>query len=193
MQVGYARVSTRDQNPDMQLSALKAAGCEWIFVETASGAKRDRPELKAALDHLRHGDTLVIWKVDRLARSLSQLVHTFEDLRERGIGLKILSGGFDTATPAGRAMFQMAGVFAEFERELNRERTLEGLVEAAQQGRKGGRRKSLTGEAMAIAHRLLQDEDIPVRAIAEQLGVSRMTFYRYFPAARTRALAARKA
>ena len=139
MLIGYARVSTRDQKPHLQLDALNEAGCERIFEETASGAKRERPELRAALDFMRAGDTLVIWKLDRLARSTRQLLETVESLARRGIGLKALTQDIDTTTVGGRLIFTVFGAIAEFEREMIRESTRAGLDAARSRGRKGGR------------------------------------------------------
>src|ERR1043165_8738669 len=127
MLVGYARVSTLDQNPALQITALKGAGCERIFTEKASGAQRDRPELKAALNYIREGDTLVVWKLDRLARSMRQLIETVEDLQSRGVELRSFTESIDTATPGGHLVFHIFGALAEFERAVIRERTSAGL------------------------------------------------------------------
>ncbi len=127
MLVGYARVSTREQNQALQLDALKAAGYERVYLEKASGAQRERPELKAALDYAREGDTLVVWKLDRLARSIRQLIETVEDLERRKIGLRSLTEAIDTTTPGGRLVFHVFAALAEFERSVIRERTAAGL------------------------------------------------------------------
>ena len=140
MLVGYARVSTQDQNPELQLDALKADGCEKVFVEKASGAQRDRPELQAALDYMRSGDTLVVWKLDRLARSLKQLIETVETMEGQGIGFRSLTEAIDTTTSGGRLVFHIFGALAEFERSIIKERTMAGLVSARARGRVGGRR-----------------------------------------------------
>lgn len=135
MRIGYARVSTLDQNPELQLEKLREAGCEKVVVEKASGARADRPELTRLLrDMLREGDTLVIWKLDRLARSLKQLIETADDLKGRGIGLVSLTDAIDTASPGGMLVFHMLGAIAEFERALIRERTTAGLAEARRKG-----------------------------------------------------------
>jgi len=139
MNVGYARVSTRDQKPELQLDALREAGCERIFEEKASGAQRDRPELKAALDYMRGGDTLVVWKLDRLARSMKQFVDTVEGLDKRGIGFRSITESIDTVTPGGKLVFHVFGALAEFERSIIRERTEAGLRAARDRGRLGGR------------------------------------------------------
>ena len=143
MLVGYARVSTRDQSPALQLDALREAGCERVFTEKASGAARDRPELKAALDYIRAGDTLVVWKLDRLARSVRQLVETAEDLANREIGLRVLTQAIDTTSPGGRLVFHVFAAVAEFERELTLERTHAGLAKAKALGRRGGRKPAM--------------------------------------------------
>lgn len=184
MLVGYARVSTRDQKPSLQLDALREAGCERIFEETASGAKRERLELQAALDFMRSGDTLVIWKLDRLARSTHQLLETVERLLRRGIGLKTLTQDIDTTTAGGRLIFTVFGAIAEFEREIIRERTCAGLDAARARGRKGGRPRVLSEKDLKEARALLTDPDITVEDVARRLGVGSSTLYRYLPAAR---------
>ena len=177
MLIGYARVSTRDQTPLAQLDALHAAGCERVFTETASGAKADRPELAAALDYLRDGDTLVVWKLDRLARSVRQLVQTVHDLDARNIALRSLTEAIDTASPGGRLVFHVFASIAEFERGLIQERTSVGLDAARRQGRTGGRPRALDADKIAIARALLAS-GIPVTKVAQQLGVSRSVLYR---------------
>ena len=185
MLVGYARVSTQDQNPELQLDALKEAGCEKVFIEKASGAQRDRPELKAALDYMRSGDTLVVWKLDRLARSLKQLIETVESLEGQGIGFRSLTELIDTTTSGGRLIFHIFGALAEFERSIIRERTNAGLASARARGRLGGRPRGLSDEDLAAAKALLSDPNIPVEEIAERLGVAVSTLYRYFPGGRS--------
>lgn len=185
MLVGYARVSTADQKPELQLDALKAAGCERIFVEKASGAVRERPELKAALDYVRAGDAIVVWKLDRLARSMKQLIETVEDLDARGIGFRSLTEAIDTTTAGGKLVFHIFGALAEFERSIIRERTRAGLEAAAARGRKGGRPRKLSADDVKAAKALLADPDITVEDIARRLGVSPATLYRHLPAART--------
>ena len=143
MQIGYARVSTDDQNTAIQVAALKTAGCERIYREKASGGRWDRPELHRLLDQLRKGDVLVVWKLDRLSRSLRDVLTIMERLGEAGAGFRSLTEAIDTTTPAGRMMMQIVGSFAEFERAMLRERTLSGLKAARQQGRIGGRRPKL--------------------------------------------------
>lgn len=185
MLVGYARVSTRDQSPALQLDALREAGCERTFQEKASGAQRDRPELAAALDYIRAGDTLVVWKLDRLARSVRQLVETAEDLQQRGIGLKVLTQQIDTTTPGGRLVFHVFAAMAEFERELTLERTHAGLSAAKTLGRRGGRRPALGPAEVKRARAMLADCTITVEEVAQQLGVTPSTLYRHLPGGRS--------
>jgi DNA invertase Pin-like site-specific DNA recombinase len=184
MLIGYARVSTRDQKPHLQLDALQEAGCERIFEETASGAKRDRPELKAVLDFMRAGDNLVVWKLDRLARSTRQLLETVEALELRGIELKILTQNIDTTSAGGRLIFTVFSAIAEFEREIIRERTHAGLDAARSRGRTGGRPRALSDKDLKEARVLLTDPEITVEDVARRLGVGPSTLYRYLPAAR---------
>lgn len=190
MLVGYARVSTLDQNPELQLDALRAAGCEKIFHEKASGSRDDRPELAKAMEVMRSGDTLVVWKLDRLARSLKQLIITVEDLHARGIGFRSLTDTIDTTTAGGELVFHMFGAIAQFERRLIQERTRAGLKSAAARGRRGGRPKKLDDKALVQARAMLRDVSIPVSEVARRLGVSRPTLYAYLPEARGRALGA---
>jgi len=184
MLIGYARVSTQDQNPQLQLDALTAAGCERIFQEKASGAQRERPQLQAALDYLRPGDVLVVWKLDRLARSLKQLIETVELLEEKGIGFQSVTESIDTTTPGGKLIFHIFGSLAEFERSIIRERTKAGLAAARAHGRVGGRPKALSEEDLAAAKALLRDPSITVAAAAKRLGVATSTLHRYLPGGR---------
>lgn len=185
MLVGYARVSTLDQTPQLQTDALQAAGCERIFNEMASGAQRDRPQLIAALDYIRAGDTLVVWKLDRLARSMGQLIETAEDLDARGIGLRSLTEQIDTTTPGGKLVFHLFGALAEFERAIIRERTTAGLRAARERGRTGGRPRSVTDKDLTAARALLADPSISVEEVARRLGTSPATLYRYLPGGRS--------
>lgn len=185
MLVGYARVSTHDQDTSLQRVALEATGCTRIFQETASGAQRDRPELAAALEYMREGDTLVVWKLDRLARSLKQLIETVEGLEGRGVGFRSLTENVDTTTPGGKLIFHIFAALAEFERGLIRERTVAGLVSARESGRVGGRPKSVNDKDMAAIRAMLTDRTIPVTEVAKRAGISPATLYRYFPSART--------
>ncbi len=184
MLIGYARVSTLDQNLDLQRNALAEVGCERIFIEQMSGAVTDRPELMAALGFARSGDTLVVWKLDRLARSIKQLIDTAENLRSQNIGLRSLTEALDTTTAQGRLVFHMFGALAEFERCLIRERTRAGLSAAKKSGRTGGRPPKLTYEDIEAAKAMLTNPDIGVASVAHRLGVSLATLYRYIPAAR---------
>jgi Site-specific recombinases, DNA invertase Pin homologs len=184
MLIGYARVSTQDQKPELQLDALTAAGCEKVFEEKASGAQRDRPQLQAAIDYMRAGDTLVVWKLDRLARSVKQLIETVEGLDARGIGFRSFTEAIDTTTPGGKLVFHIFGALAEFERSIIRERTKAGLASARARGRLGGRPPALSPEDMAAARALLSDPDITVGAVARRLGVAPSTLYRHLPGGR---------
>ncbi|MBL1265836.1 recombinase family protein [Methylomicrobium sp. RS1] len=184
MLVGYARVSTQDQNPDLQLDALKAAGCEKLFVEKASGAQRDRPELLAALDYLRAGDSLVVWKLDRLARSLKQLIETVELLESRSIGLRSLTEAIDTTTAGGKLVFHVFGALAEFERSIIRERTKAGLEAARARGKKGGRPPALDAKDLTAAKAMLSDPEITMEEVAKRLKVAPSTLYRHMPGGR---------
>ncbi len=185
MLVGYARVSSQDQNPNLQLDALKAAKCDRIFEEQASGAKAQRPQLASALDYLRPGDTLVVWKLDRLARSIRQLIDTVELLDARSVSLRSLTESIDTSTANGRFFFHIFGALAEFEQSILRERTLAGLEAARQRGRTGGRPRAMSEAAVRKAKALLRDETLMISEIADTLNVSRSTLYKYLPAART--------
>jgi DNA invertase Pin-like site-specific DNA recombinase len=185
MLIGYARVSTQDQNPALQLDALKEAGCEKTFTEKASGAQRDRPELKAAIEFMRKGDTLVVWKLDRLARSLKQLITTVEDLESQGIGFRSLTEAIDTTTSGGRLIFHIFASLAEFERSVIRERTKAGLQAAHARGRLGGRPPALLREDLAAAKALLRDPAITVEQVAKRLGVAPSTLYRHLPGGRS--------
>jgi len=185
--IGYARVSTQEQSPRLQLDALEAAGCGKVFVEKASGAQRDRPELKAALGYLRDGagDVLVVWKLDRLARSLKQLIETVEGLEARGIGFRSLTEAIDTTTAGGRLVFQIFGALAEFERQVIRERTTAGLAAARARGKKGGRPPALSPKDLTAARALLRDPAITVEEVARRLKVAPATLYRHLPGGRS--------
>jgi DNA invertase Pin-like site-specific DNA recombinase len=187
MLIGYARVSTQDQTPDLQSDALRAAGCQRIFTEQASGAQRDRPQLKAALDYARDGagDILVVWRLDRLARSLGQLIETVEHLEARQIGFRSLTEAIDTQSAGGRLVFHLFGAMAEFERSLIRERTRAGLAAARARGRVGGRPAALSERDLVVARALLADPDITVTEVARRLGVAPSTLYRTLPGGRS--------
>jgi DNA invertase Pin-like site-specific DNA recombinase len=182
--VGYARVSTRDQNPALQLDALRAAGCERVFEETGSGARADRPQLRAALDFMRPNDTLLVWKLDRLARSTKQLIDTVEALKARDIGFRCLTQELDTTTPGGRLVFTLFSALAEFERDVIRERTRAGLDAARARGRVGGRPPALSDRDLAAARALLRDPALTVDDVAAHLNVAVSTLYRHLPGGR---------
>ena len=188
MLVGYARVSTQEQDLALQLDALRAAGCEKVYEEKASGAQRERPALQAALGYMREGDTLVVWKLDRLARSLKQLIETIEQFGGRGIGLRSLTEAIDTTTAGGKLVFHIFAALAEFERGVIRERTLAGLQAARARGRTGGRPPALKTKDLAAAKAMLKDPEITVAEIARRLSVAPSTLYRHLPRARTVAL-----
>ncbi|HAU1733635.1 TPA: recombinase family protein [Legionella pneumophila] len=182
MKIGYARVSTKEQSLSMQVDALKKAGCDQIHEETASGAKTARPVLDEIMRNIREGDTLVIWKLDRLGRNLAHLIHLTNKLIEKNVGLISLNDPIDTSTAQGRMVFGIFATLAEFERELIRERTQAGLKSARARGRKGGRPKGMSKSAMekaAIAEALYKNGTIPVKKIAEQLDISKTTLYLY--------------
>lgn len=175
MIIGYARVSTQDQNPQLQLDALSGTGCEQVFHETATGTQRERPELVACLRTLRLGDTLVVWKLDRLARSLKDLVEIVHDLNQRGVGFKSLTESIDTTSSGGRLVFHIFGALAEFEHSLIRERTIAGLAAARARGRKGGRKPALSPADVRKAAAMLADPNITKTEVAKHFSVSRVT------------------
>jgi DNA invertase Pin-like site-specific DNA recombinase len=177
--IGYARVSTADQKLDRQLDALREAGCERVFEDVASGATAERPGLERMLDTLREGDVVVIMKLSRLGRSLRHLVELVDDFRERGVGFRSLTEGFDTTTAGGRFVFSVMAAMAEFEREIIVERTRSGLAAARARGRVGGRKPKMTPRTVRMAAALMADRSSTVGEIAEELGVSRRTLYRY--------------
>ena len=182
MKFGYARVSTQDQNLALQLDALKNVGCEKIYQEKISGASTDRPELTKLLEIIRDGDTLVIWKLDRLGRSLVHLVQLVTDLEQRQVGLLSLNDPIDTTTAQGRLVFRIFASLAEFEREVIRERTLAGLASARRRGKLLGRPKGLTKAAeqtARIAESLYKEEKYSVEQIAKELTISKTTLYKY--------------
>jgi DNA invertase Pin-like site-specific DNA recombinase len=182
--IGYARVSTLDQNLALQQDALREARCVKIFIEQMSGAVTDRPALREALEYARSGDTLIVWKLDRLARSMKQLIETIEMLRSRDIGFRSLTEAIDTTTAQGVLVFHMFSALAEFERALIRERTRAGLMAAKRAGRIGGRPPKMTEDDLDVARTLLANSDMTVADIAGRLGVSPATLYRYLPSAR---------
>jgi DNA invertase Pin-like site-specific DNA recombinase len=182
MLIGYARVSTHDQTLALQQDALKQAGCERLFTDTASGAKADRPGLDEAVDFARLGDTLVVWKLDRLGRSLPHLIETISGLQERGIGFKSQTEQIDTTTSGGKLIFHVFAALAEFERDVIRERTQAGLTAARARGRRGGHPRAVAlndTKKVALAQRLYEDKKNSIDDICKTLGVSRSTLYRY--------------
>ncbi|MCH7575837.1 MAG: recombinase family protein [Candidatus Marinimicrobia bacterium] len=179
MLIGYARVSTADQTIDLQIDALEDAGCSKIFTDIISGSKIARPGLDDALAYLREGDTLVVWKLDRLGRSLKHLIEIITHLNEEGKEFKSLQESLDTATPTGKLIFHVLGALAEFERSLIRERTKAGLAAARARGRIGGRPRVLNKRNVALVKSMLADPSGTVKEVAETLGVSRATIYNY--------------
>ena len=179
MLIGYARVSTQDQTLDLQKDALEKLGCTKIFTDTASGAKAERIGLDEAMSHLREGDTLVVWRLDRLGRSLRHLIETITRLNNRGIGFKSITESIDTTTSGGKLIFHIFGALAEFERDIIRERTQAGLTAARARGRKGGRPKALTPKKAQMAQALYKDKNNTIDEICRTLNISRATLYRY--------------
>ena len=185
MLIGYARVSTDEQSLDLQLDALKAAGCKRIFTDKVSTTKADHPGLADALSHLRHADVLVIWKLDRLGRTVKGLVDFVADLHGRKIQFRSLTDGIDTTTPAGRFFFHVMASLAQMERELQAERTRAGLDAARRRGRVGGRKRRMTPGKVESARKLLRGGMAP-REVAPSLSVSIPTLYRGLPASSRR-------
>lgn len=181
MLIGYARVSTQDQNLALQCEALTKAGCIKLFEDKVSGTRSSRPGLDKMLDMLRTGDTLVVWKLDRLGRSVKQLVDLVSALHKQGVHFKSLTDAIDTSTPSGRFFFHVMASLAEMERELTVERTRAGLEIAKQLGRKGGRKPKMTESKIASAKKLLSN-GVPPKDVAKNLGVSIPTLYRWVPA-----------
>ena len=178
MLIGYARVSTLDQNLDLQSDALNGAGCDEIFSDVASGAKDKRPGLDKALARLQSGDTLIVWRLDRLGRSLAHLVATVNELAARGVDFQSVQEKIDTASPGGKFLFHVFAAMAEFERDIIRERTVAGLTAARARGRKGGAKPKLDAEQIGIMRRLAKD-NYAVSSICSVLDISRRTYFRY--------------
>lgn len=181
MLIGYARVSTQDQNLELQTEALTKAGCKKIFSDKLSGSRAERPGLTQACKALREGDTLVVWKLDRLGRSVKHLVNLVGELHQQGVQFRSLTDAIDTGTPSGRFFFHVMASLAEMERELTVERTRAGLEIARQLGRKGGRKRQMTEIKIKSAKKLLAS-GVPPRDVAGNLGVSVPTLYRWIPA-----------
>lgn len=181
MLIGYARVSTQEQNLDLQVEALKKAGCEKLYEDCLSGLRADRPGLTSALDQLRKGDTLVVWKLDRLGRSIKNLIDFVATLEEKNVHFKSLTDNIDTSTSIGRFFFHIMASIAQMERDLIAERTKAGLMAARARGRIGGRKRQMTPSKIESAKKLLKD-GIPAKEVANNLGVSVPTLYRWVPA-----------
>lgn len=181
MLIGYARVSTQDQSLQLQLEALRLAGCQKVFEDQVSGTRAERPGLAKVREMLRNGDTLVVWKLDRLGRSVKQLVDLVGELHQQGVQFKSLTDAIDTGTPSGRFFFHMMASLAEMERDLIVERTRAGLEVARQLGRKGGRKPKMTASKIESARKLLAS-GMPPREVAHNLSVSVPTLYRWLPA-----------
>lgn len=185
MKIGYLRVSTWDQDPALQEDALRGAGCEHMYFDRASGSSTARPQLAAALHFARAGDVLVVWKLDRLARSVAQLVKIIADLRERDIGFMSLTEALDTTTPSGMMLIHTMAAVGEFEKALVSERTRAALAAARQRGRVGGRPRSMSEQDVVAAKAMLRSNEMTAAEVARQIGVSVSTLYRWIPAARS--------
>jgi DNA invertase Pin-like site-specific DNA recombinase len=179
MKIGYARVSTDDQNLRLQTDALNQAGCEKVFQDIMSGAKAKRPGLREALDYARSGDTIVVWRLDRLGRSLKDLIEIVNRLEEKGIGLQSLQESIDTNTSGGKLIFHIFGALAEFERNLISERTMAGLAAARARGKKGGRPKALGEKKRDLLYQLYDERQHSVKEMCDIMNISRSTFYNY--------------
>src|ERR671922_1316101 len=179
MLIGYARISTQDQTLNLQKDVLEKLGCNKIFTDTGSGVKAERIGLDEALEYVREGDTLVVWRLDRLGRSLKHLIETITELNNRKIGFKSIQENIDTTTSGGKLVFHIFGALAEFERDIIRERTNAGLLAARARGRKGGRPKALTPKKVQMVHDLYRNKDNSIDEICKTLNISRTTLYRY--------------
>jgi DNA invertase Pin-like site-specific DNA recombinase len=179
MLIGYARVSTLEQDIALQVDALKKTGCDNIFDDTASGATTERPGLKEALSYVRKGDMLVVWRLDRLGRSLRHLIDVIADLEKKSIGFRSLQESIDTTTSGGRLIFQIFGALAEFERNLIRERTQAGLKAARARGRLGGRPKTLDTNKTGLVYQLYDERKHTIKEICKMVGISKPTLYAY--------------
>jgi DNA invertase Pin-like site-specific DNA recombinase len=179
MKIGYARVSTGEQSLDMQIDALEEAGCEKVFTDQVSGTKEERPGIEEAIEYMREGDTLVVWKLDRLGRSLTDLVEKVTGLRERGMEFESLQEQIDTTSAGGRFQFHVFSALAQFERDLISERTKAGLRAARARGKNGGRPRALTEEQVQRAADLVADSEWTINEICETFEISRSTLYRY--------------
>ena len=179
MNIGYARVSTGEQNLDLQVDALKEADCQTILQEKMSGAIADRPKLEEALNFMRDGDTLVVWRLDRLGRSLKHLIEIINHLHDRGLYFKSLQENIDTVSSSGKLIFHIFGALAEFERNIISERTKAGLKAARARGRLGGRPRSIDNKTIEMARKLIDEGSNSISEICKNLGISRASLYRY--------------
>lgn len=186
MKIGYARVSTHEQNLSLQKDAVKQAGCGKIFQDRVSGAKAERPGLEEAKAYVREGDTLVVWRLDRLGRSLKHLIKTITALEERGVAFQSIQESIDTTTSGGRLVFHIFGALAEFERNLIRERTRAGLAAARARGRRGGRPRALDEKKTQLLYQLYDERKRTVKEICEVLDISKSTLYAYLQRRKTR-------
>ena len=185
MLLGYARVSTDGQDHALQLDALRGAGCDKVFVETASGTRTDRLELAKLMEVAREGDTVVCWRLDRIGRSLRHLIETAERLQQRGIAFRSLTENIDTSTPSGRFLFNILGALSQMEREIIVERTRAGLIAAAARGRRGGRPPALDEAQVRAARAMLESGNMSASEVAQQLGCAPSTLYRHLPGGRS--------
>lgn len=181
MLIGYCRVSTSDQNLNLQKDELKKFGCSKIYEDVASGAKSERAGLESAIDFAREGDTLVIWKLDRLGRSLRDLIEIVNRLEKSGVSFVCITQNIDTRTPSGKLFFHIFGALAEYERELIRERTKAGLTAARARGRKGGRKPAMNEEQIEQARAMMDNPKLKIKSILKTLGISKATLYKYVP------------
>ena len=188
MLIGYARVSTQDQNLNLQKDELTKFGCTKIYEDVASGAKSVRTGLEAAIDFAREGDTLVIWKLDRLGRSLRDLIEIVIRLEKQGVSFVCLTQNIDTRTPGGKLFFHIFGALAEYERELIRERTKAGLTAARARGRTGGRKPAMNEEQIEQARAMMDNPKLKIKSIIKTLGVSKATLYKYVPMGKSKGI-----
>lgn len=178
MLIGYSRVSTNDQSLNSQLDKLKQYGCKKIYTDIISGSKSNRSELNNMLEYVREGDTIVVYRLDRLGRNLKDLINLINIFQDKKVGFRSITENIDTTTPTGKLMFHIAGAFAEFERNIIRERTKAGLESARARGKKGGRPKKITEEKIRISKMLYQNKELNINTIVKQLGVCKATFYK---------------
>ena len=186
VKIGYIRISKHEQNYDLQMDALKAYGCEKYFVDKVSGRKEDRKELRAAIDFSRPGDTIVVWRLDRLGRSLQHLIRIVNDFKNGGVEFASTTESVDTSTPTGKFFFHLTGALAEFEVDIVRERTKAGLASARARGRKGGRPKALTNEQEKQLIAMSKDKALSVKAICDTFGIAKATYYKYINEAKSK-------